>query len=399
MRIAIVGAGISGMVAAYLLADDHEVVLFEANDYPGGHTHTVDVKTGGKDYAVDTGFIVFNEKTYPNFVKLLNRLGVRWQPSRMSFSVKCEQTGLEYCPSSINSLFAQRRNAFSPKFCRMILEILRFRRESLELLKDQNDRKTLGAYLREKGYSKMFREKFILPMGAAIWSSDPAQFEGFPGRFFVQFFHNHGFLKVRDQPRWLVIQGGSRNYVKALTKSYFNRIRLNCKVESIMRQDGFVEVKPKGGEAERFDHLIIATHSDQALAMLSDPSEAEREILSAIPYQENLTNLHTDTSLLPRRRACWAGWNYYIPSETRQRVAVTYDMNILQGLDAPVEFCVTLNRPLDIHPGRLLRTLVYHHPSYTPAGLGLKKEGRKSAASVAPTIVALTGATAFTKMA
>jgi predicted NAD/FAD-binding protein len=373
MRIAIVGAGISGMVTAYFLAQDHDIVLFEANDYPGGHTHTVEVEAGGKVYAVDTGFIVFNETTYPNFVKLLKRLGVAWQNSRMSFSVKCEQTGLEYCPSSINSLFAQRRNVFSPKFYRMIAEIFRFRREAPELLKAGKEHKTLGGYLREKRYSRMFVDKFIVPMGAAIWSADPVRFEQFPGRSFVEFFDNHGFLKVRNQPRWLVIRGGSSTYVKALTKPYLQRIRLNCPVESITRREDCVEVKPKGGEAERFDQVVMAAHSDQALAMLTDASAAEKEILSAIPYQENLTTLHTDTSLLPRNRACWASWNYHIPRKSHDRVAVTYDMNILQDLDAPVEFCVTLNRPQDIHAGRVLRTMLYHHPSYTPAGVEAQK--------------------------
>lgn len=373
MRIAVVGAGISGMVAAYLLSDSHDVVVFEANDYLGGHTRTVDVQAGGKTYAVDTGFIVFNEATYPNFVRLLRRLGVAWKNSRMSFSVRCERTGLEYCPSTLNSLFAQRRNLFRPAFYRMVLEAFRFRRQSLELLEDRNEGKPLGEYLQEKKYSTLFVEKFILPMGAAIWSTDLDRFRQFPGRYFVDFFHNHGFLRMRGQPQWLVIRGGSRTYVPELTKPYARQARLNCSVQSIRRQEGYVEVKPKGGATERFDQVIIAAHSDQALAMLTDPSEKEREILSAIPYQENVTVLHRDSALLPSRRSCWAAWNYHIPREPLGRIALTYDMNILQGLEAPDEFCVTLNRLQDIERQKIFDTILYSHPLYTPAGVAAQK--------------------------
>ena len=361
------------MVAAYLLCDSHDIVVFESNDYLGGHTCTADVEAGGKPYAVDTGFIVFNEATYPNFVTLLRRLAVPWKNSQMSFSVRCERTGLEYCPSSINALFAQRLNLFRPPFYRMVREIFRFRKQSLELLKEENDRKTLGEYLEEKRYSPLFVEKFILPMGAAIWSTDAERFRRFPGRYFVEFFHNHGFLNVRGQPQWLVIQGGSRNYVPKLTKAYAHKVRLKCPVETVTRHERFVEVKTRGGEAERFDRIVIAAHSDQALAMLSDPSDREREILSAIPYPENVTVLHTDRKLLPRRKACWASWNYHVPKAPLDRVALTYDMNILQGLDAPVEFCVTLNRPGDIDREKVLKEMIYSHPTYTPAGVAAQK--------------------------
>jgi len=219
----------------------------------------------------------------------------------------------------------------------------------------------------------MFVDKFIIPMGAAIWSADPVGFEQFPVRSFVEFFHNHGFLKVHDQPQWLVIKGGSRNYVPKLTEAYAHKVRLNSPVDSVTRHERFVEVKPKGGEAERFDQVIIAAHSDQALSMLSDPSDHEREILSAIPYQENVTVLHTDSALLPRRRACWASWNYHVPREPLDRVALTYDMNILQGLDAPVEFCVTLNRPQEIDGEKVFKRMLYAHPVYSPAGIAAQK--------------------------
>ena len=368
MKIAIIGTGISGMVTAYLLSESHDITVFEKNDYIGGHTHTIDVKAGAKTYAVDTGFIVFNEVTYPNFVKLLRRLGVAWKPSRMSFSLRCEQTGLEFCPSSLDALFAQRRNLLQPAFYRMVVDIFRFRKNSLKLMETQEDRVTLADYLERGKYSPLFIEKFILPMGTAIWSADPLRFRQFPARYFVEFFHNHGFLKVRNHPQWLVVRGGSRQYVEMLTKPFADRIRLNCPVESIARGENDVEVRSKDGGTERFDAVVLAVHSDEALALLSDPSEAEKEVLSAIPYQENLTVLHTDSSLLPRHRKCWAAWNYHVPRESLGRVALTYDMNILQGLDAPVEFCVTLNRPDEIDPGKTSRKLLYSHPVYTPAG-------------------------------
>ena len=245
MRIAIIGTGISGMVTAYLLSDSHDITVFEKNDYIGGHTHTIDVEVEGKTYAVDTGFIVFNEVTYPNFLKLLRRLGVPWKPSRMSFSLRCEQTGLEFSPSSLDTLFAQRRNLLRPAFYRMVLDIFRFRREALKLLEARDDQVTLADYLEREKYSPLFIEKFILPMGAAVWSADPLRFRQFPARYFVEFFHNHGFLKVRNQPQWLVVQGGSRQYVEKLIKPFADRIRLQCPVESITRQDGYVEVRSK----------------------------------------------------------------------------------------------------------------------------------------------------------
>jgi predicted NAD/FAD-binding protein len=372
MRIAVIGSGISGMLSAYLLSEDHDVVVFEANDYIGGHTHTIDVERNGKTYPVDTGFIVFNEKTYPNFIRLMKRLGVAWQNSNMSFGVKCEKTGLEFCSSSLNNLFAQRSNLLRPSFYRMILDIFRFRRESQELLTGEHDEMTLAAYLELKQYSKTFIQYFILPMGAAVWSADPEKFRDFPARYFVEFFTNHGFL-TRSQPQWLTIKGGSKQYVAQITKPYQDHIRLKTPVESVKRHPDYVEVKTRDGKAERFDHVVIATHSDQALAMLDDPSDAERDILGAIPYQPNLAVLHTDASILPRRKLAWASWNYHIPREELGRVAVTYNMNKLQSIDAPVVFCVTLNRPDEIDPAQIIEKIQYHHPVYTPQGLAARK--------------------------
>ena len=286
MKIAVIGSGISGMTAAYLLSEDHEVVLFEANDYIGGHTNTADVTLNGHQYPVDTGFIVFNAKTYIHFVKLMKRLGIGWQDSVMSFSVQCEKTGLEFSPSTLNSLFIQRRNLFRPAFYRMLWDVARFKRDAEVLLMTGDYDLTLSDYLTQKGYSKGFVQHFIIPMGEAIWSADPAAFNRFPVRYFAEFFKNHGFLNVKDQPQWLTIKGGSRQYIKPLTQPYRDRIRVSCPVAAVRRRAECVEVQPANAPTEKFDNVVIATHSDQALKLLEDPSDAERKILGAIPYQE-----------------------------------------------------------------------------------------------------------------
>ena len=372
MRIAVIGTGIAGMVAAYLLSDEHELVVFEAEDYVGGHTHTIDVSLNGDTYAVDTGFIVFNEATYPNFVRLMQRLGIAWQPSNMSFSVQCKKTGLEFSPSSVNSLFIQRKNLLRPSFYRMILDIFKFRRESEGLLKSDDYTLTLENFLTAKKFSRLFIEHFIIPMGEAIWSADPVKFNEFPALYFAQFFKNHGFLNVRNQPQWLVIKGGSKQYVEPLTRPYRDHIRLSCPVTSIQRHSDHVSVQAANGQPERFDQVVIATHSDQALAMLDDPTESEKEILGAIPYQDNHAVLHSDESVLPRKKAAWASWNYHIPQEEMGRVALTYDMNILQSLGAPVEYCVTLNLPNTVDPAKKIQEMHYHHPVYNPTSLAAR---------------------------
>lgn len=374
MNIAVIGTGIAGMTAAYLLGRQHQLTVFEANDYVGGHTHTFDVPVNGDRYAVDTGFIVFNERTYPNFLQLMQQLGIGWKKSNMSFSVQCARTGLEFSPGSLNSLFAQRKNLLRPSFYRMIADAFRFRRHSQELFEtDRRYETTLDEFLRGNGYSEAFIENFIIPMGEAIWSADPVKFREFPARYFAEFFKNHGFLNVKDQPQWLVIDGGSSTYVEPLTRAFRDRIRLNSPVESIRRFDDRVEVTVRGAGPESFDQVVIAAHSDEALAMLADPSEAEADILGGIAYQENHAALHTDPQLLPSRKAAWASWNYYIPPEELGRVAITYDMNILQGLGAPVEFCVTLNRPGVAAADKTIAEMIYHHPVYTPESLAARQ--------------------------
>ncbi len=369
MKIAIVGAGIAGNVAAWHLHREHDITVFEAGAHAGGHSHTHELEQAGKRYAVDTGFIVFNDWTYPNFIRLLGQLGVASQPSAMSFSVRDEASGLEYNGTSLNTLFAQRSNLLRPSFLGMLRDILRFNREAPALLEAPGGELPLGEVLARGGYGRAFVERYIVPMGAAIWSTDPASMQRFPARFFVRFLHNHGMLSVNARPQWRVIRGGSARYVEQLTAPFRDRIRLRTPVESVRRLPGSVIVKARGRDAERFDALFLACHSDQALRLLADPSPAERAVLSAIPYQENEAVLHTDTRLLPRKRRAWAAWNYHVLREPGERVALTYNMNILQGLDAPEPYLVTLNRGDQIDPAKVIKRITYHHPQFTPAGV------------------------------
>jgi uncharacterized protein len=364
MRVAVIGTGIAGLVAAYLLANEHDLVVFEANDYIGGHTNTIPVRYGGRTYPVDTGFMVFNEATYPHFVKLLKRLQVTWEPTNMSFSVQDAATGLEFGFRSLSGVFAQPQNLWRPAFLRMLWDIWRFRQKSGELEQDEDYQIPLREYLAGRGYSRAFTHHFLIPLGSALWSADPRDLDDFPARYLAEFFQRHRFLYLHKKIKWQVIQGGSRNYVEPLTRAFRERVRLNSPVARVKRHKDFVEIQPLREEALRFDRVIIATHSDQALSLLADPSEREREILGAFPYQQNSTVLHTDATLLPRRRAAWASWNYYLPPRPRERATLTYHLNRLQGLSAPLEFCVTLNRDRDIDPARVIQKITYHHPGY-----------------------------------
>jgi predicted NAD/FAD-binding protein len=362
------------MVAAHRLSRErHEISLLEAEGRIGGHTHTVDVEQGGRHYAIDTGFIVFNDRTYPNFVQLLEELGVASQPSEMGFSVRCENTGLEYNGATLNTLFAQRSNLLRPSFLRMVADILRFNARAPSLLRSGSDEVTLAEYLERERYSASFIDHYIIPMGAAIWSSRPVDMLRFPARYFVEFFSNHGFLNINDRPTWRVVQGGSREYVKRLIAPYAGRIFLSSPVASVQRQPHQVLVRLKSGAVESYDAVFLACHSDQALGLLADPSREEREILGAITYQANEAVLHTDARLMPRRRLAWAAWNYHLPIEQYERVTVTYNMNILQGIEAPVDFLVTLNRSEDIDPARVLGRYVYHHPVFTTAAVAAQR--------------------------
>jgi len=380
MKIAVIGTGIAGNVAAYRLAGDHEITVFEADRRIGGHTNTVDVLAAGQRWAVDTGFIVFNDLTYPNFIALLDELGVESQASDMSFSVRSERDGLEYNGASLNALFAQRSNLLRPSFYRMLLDILRFNREAPALLDDPGDSISLGDYLDQNGYSSRFVDHYIVPMGAAIWSATPGGMRAVPAAFFVRFFHNHGLLSVNDRPTWRVIKGGSRTYLDKLVAGHRDRIRLDTPVEWVRRYSEYIEVKAKGAPVERFDRVFFACHSDQALKLLADPTPEEQEVLGAIEYQQNEAVLHTDHSLMPARRLAWAAWNYHIPrgeSNPDGKVALTYNMNILQSLEAPVEFCVTLNYTHAIDPDKIIQTISYSHPVFTEAAVAAQKRHRE----------------------
>lgn len=379
-KIAVIGTGIAGNLAAYRLAPDHDITVFEAKNRVGGHTNTIDVMAPGERWAVDTGFIVFNNATYPNFIALLNELGVESQASNMSFSVRDERNGLEYNGATLNSLFAQRKNLLRPSFYRMLRDILRFNREAPALLNDPGATITLGEYLAENNYSRQFVEHYIVPMGAAIWSSSPEGMGAVPAGFFVRFFHNHGLLSIDDRPTWRVIKGGSQQYVKRLVAGHRDRIRLNSAVQWIRRHPEYIEVKAEGSGVERFDQVFLACHSDQALQLLSDPTPQEKQVLGAIRYQRNEAVLHTDSSLMPRRRRAWAAWNYHVPEHSvgrDGRVALTYNMNILQSLTAPVEFCVTLNHTQAIDPEKIIRVINYSHPIFVEKAVAAQRRHRE----------------------
>lgn len=373
MRIAVIGSGVSGMTAAYRLSKSHDVTVFEASDHFGGHTYTRDIEMCGRSHAVDMGFIVFNDRTYPGFVSMMSELGVPSQPSNMSFSLRCERTGLEYNGTSLNSLFAQRLNLVRPSFLKMIADILRFNRESPRLLLSQDSPLTLGEYLERHGYSEAFIERYIIPMGRAIWSATEEAMLDWPARFFVDFFERHGFLSVNDRPRWKAIRGGSREYARKLTASYRHRIRLRTPVKSVKRMHDAVMVRTARGDVECFDYVVFACHSDQALKMLDGPTPQESEVLSAFPYQPNDVALHTDVRMLPRTPLARAAWNYHALEEKRPGVALTYDMNILQTLVSPLPLLVTLNRTADIDPAQIIHTATMDHPVYTPEAVAAQK--------------------------
>ena len=365
MKIAIIGTGIAGNVAAYRLGREHDITVYEAASYIGGHTNTVDVFENGQRIAVDTGFIVFNDRTYPHFIRLLDEIGQASQTSEMSFSVRSEEGGLEYCGSSLDALFAQRSNLLRPSFHRMIRDILRFNNKALDAAVDNDDSRTLGDYLLANGYSREFIDHYLVPMAAAIWSAEPVAILDMPVSFLVRFFANHGLLQLRDRPVWRVIKGGSREYVSKLVAGHRDRIRLNSAVRSVRRIDDRVEVRSDTGGRESFDYIFLACHGDQALRLLADATATEREVLGAIRYQANEAILHTDESVMPARRRAWAAWNYHLPRNFGSHVAVTYNMNILQGLDARRQYCVTLNSDERIDQNRIIQRIAYEHPIYS----------------------------------
>ncbi|HBN88342.1 MAG: FAD-dependent oxidoreductase [Alteromonadaceae bacterium] len=377
MRIAVVGGGISGMMSWYLLQQKHDVTLFEANDYLGGHTATVQVNVAGQDYAIDTGFIVFNDWTYPIFNRFLSELGVAFQPTEMSFSVKNSAQNLEYNGNTLTSLFAQRRNLLRPSFWLMLRDIVRFNRLGKQLLasNDADLDLALGDFLAKHGFGAAIRDNYLLPMGAAIWSAGLADMPAFPLRFFLRFFNNHGLLNISNRPQWSVISGGSKRYVDALvTKLGSDKLKLNQRIRAISRDDKGVILSFDDGRTEHFDKLVMACHSDQALALLGESATLqEQQILGSIAYQQNDVVLHTDTRLLPKRKRAWAAWNYNLDANVSDKATLTYNMNLLQGISAPVTFCVTLNNTTAIAKDKILGVYRYAHPVFNHCTLAAQQ--------------------------
>ncbi|BDM63537.1 amine oxidase [Shewanella sp. NFH-SH190041] len=373
-HIAIIGSGIAGLTCAHLLSKHHRVTVFEANDYIGGHTATVDIELNGRQWAIDTGFIVFNDRTYPNFLNLMKGIDITPMPTQMSFSVQNLNSGLEYNGHGFFSLFAQKRNWLRPAFWRFLAEIVRFNHKANGLYQDEREHGvvmdadyTLGQFLHDAGFSRFFAEHYILPMGAAIWSASLDDMQAFPLAFFIRFFHHHGLLNITNRPQWYVLNGGSRSYIPGLIAPFKEQIRLNTQVLGIRRLQDGVEVRSRFG-VEKFDDVVLACHSDQALEMLTDASDHERSILGAMTYQDNEVVLHTDRGMLPQRRAAWASWNYRLDGDSSRLACVTYNMNILQRLPAQAPtFCVTLNQTDAIKPDAILRCFTYAHPVFTRA--------------------------------
>jgi uncharacterized protein len=373
MRIAIVGAGIAGLTCAHLLHPRHDITVFEADDRPGGHARTVDVETEAGRHAVDTGFIVFNDRNYPGFERLLERLGVESQASDMGFSVSDARGEFEYNGASANGLFARRSSLVRPSFHRMVRDLLRFNREAPALIGLNGSGPTLLDFLDEGGYSREFVERLIVPQASAVWSADPRDLRHFPASVLAEFFDNHGMFGFRDRPNWRAVAGGSSRYVERLIGPLDDRLRLATPVARVERCSDRVEVTPAGGDPVAFDEVVLAVHSDQALAMLADPSPTEAALLEAIPYQPNEVVLHTDASLLPRRRRAWASWNFHLADEPVEKTTVTYHMNRLQSLTADVEFCVTLNRGEAIDPERVLSVREFSHPVFSHRALAAQR--------------------------
>ena len=371
-NIAIIGSGISGLTSAYLLSRYHNVHLYEKNDYIGGHTHTHELIENSNKLNVDSGFIVYNENTYPNFIKLLDTLKVERQHTEMGFSVKSNIGDFEYAGNSLRSFFAQKSNILKPKFWKMTFDIIRFNK----IASNDHEKKinlSLKEYLNKYSFSKSFAKNYILPMGAAIWSTSPKLMLDMPAYFFIRFFKNHGLLKIADRPQWWVIKNGSNQYVKEIIKPFINHIHLNSKIDTISRKDGKVYIGTKD-KIKKYDSIVISTHSNQALNLLSDPTTDEKNILGNIKYQKNTALIHTDVSILPKRKLAWSSWNYLINQDSNQLVTLTYNMNILQNLKSNKTYCVTINNTKKLNPDKIIKEIIYHHPLFTESSVKAQKQ-------------------------
>ncbi len=376
MKIAVIGGGISGIYAAYKLSPAYEVTLYEADGYLGGHTDTHHVTVDNDVCSVDTGFIVFNKEHYPLFSSFIDELNVKSQPSDMSFSVSDRNADLEYNAGSLSGLFCQQRNLLRPGFYRMLLDLLRFYKQCPELLAADDNDLTIGSYLQARGYGQQFIDNHIIPMASALWSSPPSTVSRFPARYFVAFMHNHNMLQVANRPVWRTVAGGSCQYVNAFAQKFRGLIRVRSRVLQIDRTSGSPVVRTSSDRA-RYDAVIIACHSDQALAVLSDATDHERRSLSAINYQQNEITLHTDASVMPARAEAWASWNVVKPRDNDEDFIVTYYMNMLQSIETPTPLLVSLNADYCIDQNKVLLRRQYHHPVYTPESLHAQSELRE----------------------
>ncbi len=374
MKIAIIGTGIAGLTVAHLLHKQHDITIYESANYIGGHVNSIDVKDKHKSIAIDTGFIVFNDWTYPHFESLIKGLDVEVQNSEMSFSAKCEATGFEWSGSGLRSLIFNNDNWKQLKPYQIFLDVVRFNKFSKEFLNSKESKQTLVDFLTQHRFSDAFIKYYILPMGAAIWSSEPQQINEFPAKSFLEFFNNHGLLNLKHRPQWKTIVGGSKQYVKELTRPFKNKIHLNSSVELIKRAAQRVEIFARGRKPEYFDHVFFACHSDQALNILERPTTEEVQVLSNIRYQLNTAVLHTDEMLMPTRKSAWSSWNYLVPKQPSANVKITYYMNRLQNLSANQDYFVTLNLDQNIDPRKVITTIDYMHPVFDSPAIEAQKQ-------------------------
>ena len=369
-KIAVIGTGIAGMASAWLLSKRYQILLIDKNDYIGGHTNTVSVinEKTGLDTHVDTGFIVYNEPNYPNLVGLFETLGVTTRATDMTFSASILNSGLEYAGNNLDTLFAQRRNIFSPNFLKLVYDILKFNRHAKRLINNNqaDPNLTLGEFLSDYRIGKVMQDNYLLPMAAAIWSCSPQQMQSFPAKSFSQFFDNHGLLNVNDRPQWRTVIGGSQRYVDKILASFSGEIIVNNGVSKIDRNPDAVSITLTDGQQHKVDEVVIATHADEALALLTNATEQEQDLLSSFRYQENDAYLHTDSNLMPKHPKVWSCWNYLAQNsgEDTSSVSVSYWMNALQGLDLSQDYFVSLNPIQDIDPGKVIKRIQYMHPIF-----------------------------------
>ena len=365
-KLAIVGTGIAGMGAAYFLNKNYDITVFEKDNYVGGHTNTITVKENDKDIFVDTGFMVFNKVTYPNLTKLFEKLNVAIKPTDMSFSVFHLESGLEYSGSGLNGLFAQRKNIFNPKFLKMLFQINRFNKECLETLSDTKYADySLADYVEEKGFGQEFLNKYLIPMSAAVWSSPPDLMLKFPAKTLVRFFHNHGFLGLDTQHQWYTVVYGSRNYRKKIIEQYKDKIHVNSGVKTVIRENGKIKITTVNGNEHQFDKVIFASHADETLKMISDPTDLEKNILGKFKYQLNRATLHTDKTIMPKNKNVWSSWNYRIePKNGEVKTSTIYYMNSLQHVSKNKDYFVSINDPGNVDEEKIIKEIDYTHPLF-----------------------------------